>query len=109
MREYAHFYIDGRWTAPGDSGNIAVHSASTEEVIGRVPRGTSEDVDTAVRAARTAFDGGWAETSPSERADWLRKLADALEARVPDIATTISQEVGMPITMSTVVQAQLPV
>ena len=38
--------------------------------------------------------------------EWLRKLADALEARVQDVARTISQEVGMPITMSTAVQAE---
>src|SRR4029453_1478373 len=39
----------------------------------------------------------------------LRKLATALESRVQDIARMISQEVGMPITMSTIIQAQLPV
>ena len=44
----------------------------------------------------------------SDRRGW-RSSAAALEKRVPDIATTISQEVGMPITMSTTVQAQLPV
>src|SRR5262245_7410686 len=101
MRKYDRFYIAGDWRTPSDTGEIDVHSASTEEVIGGVPRGNPKDVDAAVRAARAAFEGGWARTSSAERADWLRKLAGALEARVPDIATTISQEVGMPITMST--------
>jgi acyl-CoA reductase-like NAD-dependent aldehyde dehydrogenase len=109
MRSYDHFYIDGAWQQPSDTEEIDVHSASTEEVIGRVPRGTADDVDRAVRAARTAFDGGWGLTTAAERAAWLRKLADALEARVPDVATTVSQEVGMPITMSTIVQAKSPV
>jgi acyl-CoA reductase-like NAD-dependent aldehyde dehydrogenase len=108
-RTYDRFYIGGQWLLPRDADDIDVQSASTEEVIGRVPRGTVEDVEAAVRAARAAFDGGWAQTSPAERAEWLRTLAGALESRVPDIATTISQEVGMPITMSTIVQAQLPV
>jgi acyl-CoA reductase-like NAD-dependent aldehyde dehydrogenase len=109
MRSYDHFYIDGGWQQPSDTEDVTVRSASTEEVIGRVPRGTADDVDRAVRAARAAFDGGWGLTTPAERAGWLHKLADALEARVPDIATTISQEVGMPITMSTIVQAKSPV
>jgi len=109
MRSYDRFYINGDWQRASDTDEIDVHSAATEEVIGRVPRGTADDVDRAVRAARAAFDGGWTLTTPGERAGWLRKLADALEARVQDIATTISQEVGMPITMSTIVQAQLPV
>ena len=109
MRTYDRFYIGGAWQHPSDTDEIDVRSASTEEVIGRVPRGTADDVDRAVRAARAAFDGGWGGTTPVERAAWLRKLAAALEARVQEIATTISQEVGMPITMSTIVQAQLPV
>ncbi|MBM3819223.1 MAG: aldehyde dehydrogenase family protein [Acidimicrobiia bacterium] len=104
-----HFYIDGRWQQPASGDRIDVHSAATEDTIGHVPRGTPEDVDRAVAAARRAFDQGWALTGPAERADWLRKLADALERRVPQIADTIAREVGMPITMSTAVQAELPV
>ena len=109
MKTYEHFYIDGTWHKPVGTDTIAVHSASTEEVIGRVPKGTAADVDKAVAAARRAFDSGWGRSTPSERAEWVNKLAAALEARVPDIATTISQEVGMPIRMSTIVQAQSPV
>jgi len=109
MQTYDRFYIDGGWQQPSDTDDIEVRSASTEEVIGRVARGTANDVDRAVRAARAAFDGGWAQTTPAERAVWLDKLADALEARVPAVADTISQEVGMPIAVSTSVQARLPV
>jgi acyl-CoA reductase-like NAD-dependent aldehyde dehydrogenase len=109
VKAFDHFYIDGAWQRPSGGDVIDVRSASTEEVIGRVPRGTAEDVDTAVAAARRAFDGGWSRSTPQERAEWLHRLADALEARVPAIAETISQEVGMPITMSTLVQAKFPV
>lgn len=109
MRTHDHFYIDGRWQEPVDTGAIGVRSASTEEVIGRVPRGTDADVDAAVHAARAAFDGEWGRAAPAARAEWLRALADALAARVPEVARTISQEVGMPITLSTSVQAQMPV
>jgi len=109
MRIHQHFYIDGAWQAPAGAETIDVHSASTEEVIGRVPKGTAADVDRAVAAARRAFDSGWAFTTTAERAEWIRKLASALESRVQEIATTISEEVGMPIRMSTPVQAQLPI
>jgi acyl-CoA reductase-like NAD-dependent aldehyde dehydrogenase len=109
MREYKHFYIDGQWQAPSGADTIEVRSAATEDVIARIPKGTVEDVNRAVKAARRAFDSGWGHTTTTERADWLRKLAGALDARVQDIAMTISQEVGMPIKMSTIIQAQLPV
>src|SRR5262245_46344291 len=108
MQAREHFYIDGQWLSPADRGAIDVRSAATEEIIGRVPRGRAAAAAVAVGAARRAFER-WSQTTAGERAEWLRKLADALESRVEDIATTISQEVGMPITMSTPVQAQLPV
>jgi aldehyde dehydrogenase (NAD+) len=109
MKIYDRFYIDGAWQKPAGTETIDVRSASTEETIGRVPKGTAADVDRAVAAARRAFDTSWSRTTPAERAEWLHKLAAALEARVNDIANTISQEVGMPIRMSTMIQAQLPV
>jgi aldehyde dehydrogenase (NAD+) len=106
---HRNLYIGGKWEAPSGSGSIAVISASTEEVIGSVPEGTAPDVDRAVRAARAAFDGGWSETSVTERADWLRKLAGSLKERTEQIATTIAHEVGSPLSMATNVQAGLPV
>jgi betaine-aldehyde dehydrogenase len=109
MQHHAHFYIDGTWQAPLGPERLDVCSASTEEVIGSIPLGTPADVDRAVGAARTAFDRGWAFTPPAERADWLTKLAAALKARVPDVATTIAMEVGSPITMATSIQAGSPV
>lgn len=102
-------YIGGQWTPQSGTGSIDVLSASTEEVIGSVPEGTAADVDRAVRAARSSFDGGWSQTTVQERADWLRKLAEALKQRTEQIASTISQEVGSPIQMSTNIQAALPV
>jgi acyl-CoA reductase-like NAD-dependent aldehyde dehydrogenase len=102
-------YIGGTWVPPSGTGCIEVLSASTEEVIGSVPEGTAADVDSAVRAARAAFDGHWGQTTIRERAEWLRKLAGALKQRAEQIAVTISQEVGSPIQMSTNIQAGLPV
>jgi aldehyde dehydrogenase (NAD+) len=102
-------YIAGVWEPQSGTGSIDVRSASTEEVIGSVPEGTAADVDRAVRAARAAFDGDWGQTTVQERVQWLRKLADALKQRTELIASTISQEVGSPIQMSTNIQAGLPV
>jgi aldehyde dehydrogenase (NAD+) len=106
---YSHFYIDGGWQAPAGTERLVVHSASTEAPIGSVPLATPQDVDRAATAARRAFEAGWARTPAAERADWLSRLATALEARVPAIARTIAMEVGSPITMASRIQAQSPV
>jgi aldehyde dehydrogenase (NAD+) len=109
MQTYESLFIGGRWEAPAGAARIPVHSASTEDIIGSVPAGDAEDVSRAVAAARRAFDAGWAFTPPAERAEWLRKLADGLEKRKQEIASTISQEVGMPISMSLPIQAGTPI
>ncbi|HEX6640950.1 MAG TPA: aldehyde dehydrogenase family protein [Thermoanaerobaculia bacterium] len=109
MQTYESLFIGGRWEAPTSAARIPVHSSSTEDVIGSVPAGSAEDVSRAVTAARRAFDAGWAFAPPGERAEWLRKLADGLEKRKQDIASVISQEVGMPISMSLPIQAGTPV
>jgi aldehyde dehydrogenase (NAD+) len=56
-----------------------VINPATEETIAEVGEGTTADVDAAVDAARTALPG-WAATPPADRAGYLRKLAESLEA-----------------------------
>ena len=55
------FYIDGDWGPASSSTLITVRNASTEEVIGSFPEANEADVDTAVDAARRAYDDpqGW--------------------------------------------------
>ncbi len=108
MHEYDKLYINGQWTAPGDPSFIQVVGAVSEEVIGRVPAGTVDDVGRAVAAARAAFDS-WSATSPAERADYLTKLHQGLMERSEEIARTVTAEVGMPLKFSQRIQAGLPV
>jgi aldehyde dehydrogenase (NAD+) len=108
MRKFDRFFIGGQWVEPLGTETIEVRSASSEEVIGSVPSGTSEDAVKAILAARAAFDGHWGEASREERAEWLGKLSGGLQERMMDIGSTISEEVGMPISMSVAIQAGLP-
>src|SRR5436190_18331135 len=100
-------YIDGKCVDPAGSETIDVVNASTEEVMGRIPQGTPEDVDRAVTAARRAFET-WSQTPMAERAERLRAIAAGLAARADEIAATIAQELGMPIGLSKAIQAGLP-
>jgi aldehyde dehydrogenase (NAD+) len=101
------FFVDGNWVRADGGEMIEVVNAATEEVMGSVPAGTAADVDRAVRAARAAFDG-WSRAPVEERAKALDRLGEALSARVPEIGTLVAQEVGMPLSMATVIQAALP-
>jgi len=100
-------YIGGEWVQSGGSGSLEVINATTEQVMGSVPDGTIEDVDKAVAAARAAFES-WSQTSIEERSEWMARIAEALGARMDEIAALIAQEVGMPVKLSNIIQAGLP-
>jgi aldehyde dehydrogenase (NAD+) len=84
-----------------------VINPATEEVVGRVPEGTPEDADRALRAARAALDS-WAATSPYERARHCEAIGAALAERGDEIAALIAAELGMPIRLARRIQAGLP-
>ena len=107
MIERDKLYIDGAWVPSTGSGTIDVINSTTEEVMGRVPEGTPDDVDKAVQAAKRAF-ATWSQTSVEERGKYLTRIAEGLQARMDDIATLVSQEVGMPKNLSLMIQAGLP-
>ncbi len=50
-----HFYIDGSWQAPARDSQLDVVNPATEKAFAKISMGTRDDVDKAVRAARTAF------------------------------------------------------
>jgi acyl-CoA reductase-like NAD-dependent aldehyde dehydrogenase len=100
-------YIDGAWVPSTGTGTIEVTNSATEEVVGRVPAGTPDDVDRAVTAARAAF-ADWSATAREERAKYLQRISEGLQARMEEIAQTIATEVGMPLTLSRLIQVGLP-
>jgi 1-pyrroline dehydrogenase len=67
------------------------------EVFGTVPEGDVADVDRAVRAADAALSS-WRDTTPSERAATLLRLADLLDEHSEELAQLESANVGKPIT-----------
>jgi aldehyde dehydrogenase (NAD+) len=100
-------YIGGEWVDPSSDDKIEVVNPSTEEVIGSVPSGTTEDVDRAVEAAKTAFET-WSQTSREERANYLRAIAGGMQERAGEIVTTIASELGMPVRLTQAIQLGLP-
>ena len=101
-------FIGGNWVAPHGRETIEVHNAGNGEVMGRIPAGDAADADAAVKAARSAFDS-WSNSSPASRAEFLEKISAGLKARADELARTIAQEVGMPLKMSSRIQAGLPI
>jgi betaine-aldehyde dehydrogenase len=102
-------YIGGEWVEPAGSGTIEVISPHTEEVVGRVPDGTAEDVDRAVAAARRAFDEtDWPSMPPAERLAIVQRFSDLYAARMAEMAALITEEMGSPISFSQIAQTPAP-
>ncbi|MFF7843672.1 aldehyde dehydrogenase family protein [Streptomyces ossamyceticus] len=108
MKAHDGMYIGGDWRPAAGTDSIEVVNPVDEQVIGRVPAGTAEDVDAAVRAAREALPG-WAATPPAERGAMIGALRDALAARREEIAETVTAELGSPLPFSQKVHADLPI
>ncbi|WP_030608610.1 aldehyde dehydrogenase family protein [Streptomyces fulvoviolaceus] len=108
MKAHDGMYIDGGWRPATGPDVIEVVNPADEQVIGRVPAGTAEDVDIAVRAARAALPA-WAATAPADRAARLTALRDVLVTRAEEVAETVTAELGSPLKFSQNVHAAVPV
>ncbi|MBW3614907.1 MAG: aldehyde dehydrogenase family protein [Actinobacteria bacterium] len=108
MIDRDRIYVAGAWVPSSGSGTLEVVDAATEEVMARVPEGTPEDVDKAVAAAKAAFPD-WSRTPVEERAKYLQRITEGIQARMQEIAEVVAREVGMPINLSTLIQVGLPI
>ena len=70
--------------------------ARTETEICKVSAASREDVDKAVKAARTAFEGSWRQVDATSRGNLLLKLADLIESKQEIISTIESMDSGKP-------------
>lgn len=61
---------------------------------------TEKDVDIAVKAARTAFEGVWHNVTPSDRGRMLTKLADLFESNIETLAAVEALDNGKAVTMA---------
>jgi acyl-CoA reductase-like NAD-dependent aldehyde dehydrogenase len=107
MQDRTKLFIDGEWVAASGKDTIDVVNAATEEVIGRVAAGTADDATKAAAAAKAA-QPGWAATPVDERAKFIQRMAEGLQAKTEEIATTVTAEVGTPFIISQIAQAGLP-
>lgn len=79
MKIYKH-YINGDWLESSSGEYFDTENPYTGEVWARIARGTAEDADRAINAAKAAFQSGvWADMRPTQRGKLLVKLAEIIE------------------------------
>jgi aldehyde dehydrogenase (NAD+) len=106
MENCLKFYIDGAWVEPSDPKPFDVINPANEQVIGQIMMGNKDDVNKAVAAAKRAFPS-FSQTSVQERLELLDAIIAAYGARMDEVASTISAEMGAPMWLSKAAQAAM--
>ena len=88
-------FIGGELVDSTSGETMEVLNPATGEVIAEVPRGTAEDVDRAVGAAKKAWSE-WQQKTPKDRMELLLKLADVIDENAEELARLESLNVGKP-------------
>ncbi|MET7638053.1 aldehyde dehydrogenase family protein [Streptomyces sp. NPDC005438] len=94
-QDVASIHIDGRWRPSSSGGTRQVLDPADASVLATVAEGDRADTDSAVAAARRAFDEGpWPHTPATERAELLRRVADLLQRDREALALIESRDTG---------------
>jgi phenylacetaldehyde dehydrogenase len=94
-------FINNQWVEAQSGETLDVFDPATGQLLTKVAAADKADVDTAVRAARAAFDGGeWSRLTPSERGKLLWKVGDLLGRDKEAFARLESTDNGKPLSMA---------
>jgi len=91
--------IDGKLVAPASGAYLEVYEPATGKVYARCPDSDARDVEAAVAAAERAAPA-WAALAAGERAKHLHRVADAVEARLDELAREESRDSGKPVKLA---------
>lgn len=95
MIQHQKMFLGGKWHPPASASTIDIIAAHTGQLAAKVPEALKADIDAAVAAARDAFEKGpWPRLTPEERAIFLERFADALEARSEEISRLTTMQNG---------------
>lgn len=102
---YTQLLIDGKFVDSASGKTFPTVDPRTEEVIAHVAEGDAEDVNRAVKAARTAFDKGpWPKMTAYERSKILLRFADLVDKHNDELATLESLDNGKPYDQSRLIE-----
>jgi aldehyde dehydrogenase (NAD+) len=104
MKNCRQFYIDGKWIDPVEIHDFTVLNPANEEPIATISLGSAKDIDRAVAAAKCAFES-YSQTTVEERLALLRQIVEVYQSKMQEMAQTISEEMGAPISLARKAQA----
>ncbi|MDA9623721.1 NAD-dependent succinate-semialdehyde dehydrogenase [Pelagibacteraceae bacterium] len=89
-------FIDGKWQNSSSGETYDVINPANEEVLGKVSKANSEDIQKALKSAERGLQI-WKNTSPWERAKILRKISEIIRKKSDILSKWMTLEVGKPL------------
>jgi phenylacetaldehyde dehydrogenase len=90
-------FINGQWVDAASGKTFETPNPATGETLAHIAEGDAEDINRAVRAARSAFDDGpWSRMSPSDRGRLIWKIGDLILEHADELAQLESLDNGKP-------------
>ncbi|KAF2094094.1 aldehyde dehydrogenase [Rhizodiscina lignyota] len=98
MAPESRHWINNEFVESDAKETITLHSPYDESVVGTVPVADEQVVDSAVAAARKAFETGpWPTFTAAQRAQCLLKFADLIQTKADEIAQIEAESIGQPV------------
>src|SRR5204862_7112047 len=97
LQERYGIFVGGEFVEPRSGDYYETLDPASEEPLAEIPQAGPEDVALAVESARDAFENGWSQFSPAERAKYLFRIARILQERSREFAVLESLNGGKPI------------
>ncbi len=89
--------INGQWLNGSGAKRLAIINPATEETFAEVSAATPDEIGQAVETAQAAFESGWRDMPPGQRAELLHGLAKCIRDNTESIAQLETRNVGKPI------------
>ena len=92
--------INGEWISASGGQTIEVINPCDAKAYASIDRGTPEDIDRAVKAARNAMEGSWGHLTVTERGRILSKAATLIVQHAEEIAQIELRDTGKPLSVA---------
>lgn len=97
LKDKYDLFINGRFVAPQSGKYFDTINPATEDKLAEVAEASEADVNTAVNAARQAYDKVWSKMPAKERGKFIYRIARAIQERAREFAVIESMDGGKPI------------
>ncbi|MFM2146432.1 MAG: hypothetical protein RL732_1268 [Bacteroidota bacterium] len=97
LQEQYELFINGKMTKPLSGDYFPTIDPSNEQPLAMVARAGEQDVQAAVKAARTAYEKYWRKMPGKERAKYIFRISRMVQEKARELAVIETLDGGKPI------------